>query len=39
VPAKEKKKMIKELKKKIKEDLDMTDFEEACAEEWGLFSG
>lgn len=39
VPAKEKKKMMKELKKKIKEDLDMNDFEEECAYAWGLFAG
>ncbi|CAK9017178.1 Elongation factor 3 (EF-3) (Eukaryotic elongation factor 3) (eEF3) [Durusdinium trenchii] len=39
VPAKEKKKMIKALKLKIKNDDDMTDFEEECASEWGLFSG
>jgi len=31
--------MTKELKKKIKEDLDMTDFEEECAYAWGLFAG
>eukprot|EP00516_Mucochytrium_quahogii_P002994 CAMPEP_0203765356 /NCGR_PEP_ID=MMETSP0098-20131031/18347_1 /ASSEMBLY_ACC=CAM_ASM_000208 /TAXON_ID=96639 /ORGANISM=" , Strain NY0313808BC1" /LENGTH=1064 /DNA_ID=CAMNT_0050661605 /DNA_START=1391 /DNA_END=4585 /DNA_ORIENTATION=+ len=38
IKPKEKKKMVKELKKKIKDDLDMTDFEEECATEWGLFS-
>jgi elongation factor 3 len=38
VPAKEKKKMIKELKKLIKEDLEMTDFQEECATAWGLFA-
>lgn len=39
VPLKKKKKMIKELKKKIKNDDEMTEFEEQCAYEWGLFSG
>mmetsp|Transcript_6191 Transcript_6191/g.12577 ORF Transcript_6191/g.12577 Transcript_6191/m.12577 type:complete len:1061 (+) Transcript_6191:145-3327(+) len=38
VSAKDKKKMMKELKKKIKDDDDMTEFEEACATEWGLFA-
>lgn len=35
---KEKKRMTKELKKKIKEDLEMTEWEEQCAEAWGLFA-
>jgi len=39
VNPKDKKKMTKELKKKIKEELEMTDFEEECAYAWGLFSG
>mmetsp|Transcript_10829 Transcript_10829/g.15324 ORF Transcript_10829/g.15324 Transcript_10829/m.15324 type:complete len:1062 (-) Transcript_10829:74-3259(-) len=39
VPAKEKKKMIKDIKKKIKDDLEMSEWEEQCAEAWGLFSG
>jgi elongation factor 3 len=37
--AKEKKKLMKELKKRLKADPDchLNEFEEACATEWGLF--
>jgi elongation factor 3 len=37
VKPREKKKMIKELKKKIKADGEMTDFEQLCATTWGLW--
>jgi len=39
VPKKERKKMEKEIKKLIKDDMPMTDWQEQCAESWGLFSG
>jgi len=38
VKAKDKKKMTKELKKKIKNDEEMTDFEHECATEWGIWA-
>ena len=37
IKAKDKKKMSKEIKKKIKGDEEMTDFEHLCATEWGLW--
>jgi len=40
VKPKEKKKMMKELKKRLRDDPEciLTEFEEACANEWGLFA-
>jgi len=37
VNPRDKKKMMKQIKKKIKNDEDMTDFEELCAVEWNLW--
>jgi elongation factor 3 len=34
----EKKKMMKELKIKIKDELDLSEFEEACAAAWGMWA-
>merc|ERR1712150_31122 len=34
----EKRKLMKEIKIKIKDDLDLSEFEEACATEWGLWA-
>jgi len=39
IKPREKKKMVKDLKMKIKKDMEMSDFEELCASEWGLFAG
>jgi len=38
VNKKDQKKMIKEIKAKIKNEDEMTEFEELCATEWGLFA-
>ena len=32
------KKMMKDLRKRIKNDMEMTQFEEDCASAWGLFA-
>jgi elongation factor 3 len=38
VKGREKKKMMKDLRKRIKNDMEMTQFEEDCAAAWGLFA-